>query len=45
MTSVIVAPSPRQYQRIISNLGAHILKRVQKNMTRMTESTEMYILQ
>lgn len=40
MASVVVAAPPRQYQRTISNLGTHILKRVQKNMTRMTEATE-----
>lgn len=40
MASVVVAAPPRQYQRTISNLGTHILKRVQKNMTRMTEATK-----
>lgn len=45
MTCVVVAASPRHYQRITSNLGAHILKRVQNIMTRMTEATEKYALQ
>lgn len=45
MTSVVVAAPPRQYQRTISNLGTHILKRVQKNVTRMTEATEKYVSQ
>lgn len=30
MTSVVVTAPPRQYQRIIPNLGGHILKRIQK---------------
>lgn len=30
-----MAASPRQYQRIMSKLGAHILKRVQKRAIRM----------